>query len=201
MSNSIFQQEQDRIIASIDEGKRLLLHSCCGPCSTYCLEVLARYFSVTLLWYNPNIFPVQEYYKRLETQKQVIEKLKTKYPVNIEILEYEEQEYLRAAAGLESQPEGGLRCTECFKLRLKKTAEYAKKNGFDFFTTTLTVSPHKNAPLINEIGKQFEEIYGVKFLPSDFKKKNGYKRSTELSKQLGLYRQNYCGCRFSLREE
>ena len=192
-----FQQEQDKIIENLKDTPNLLLHSCCGPCSSYCIEVLSKHFNVTVLWYNPNIQPLGEHNLRLENQIKLIENMKTPNPVSILELPYDDGEFLDAVKGLELEPEGGARCEKCFILRLEKTAQIAKERGFDFFTTTLTVSPHKNAPLINEIGFNLGEKYGLSFLPSDFKKKNGYKRSIELSKEYLLYRQGYCGCSFS----
>ncbi len=192
-----FQQEQDKIIAKIEGTPKLLLHSCCGPCSSYCIEALSKHFSVTVLWYNPNIQPIEEHELRLENQLKLIKNMKTVNSVDIIEVPYDDNEFLEIVKGLENEPEGGKRCKKCFLLRLEQTAKLAKEKGFDFFTTTLTVSPHKNAPLINQIGFEFAEKYGVKFLPSDFKKKNGYKRSIELSKEYDLYRQNYCGCAFS----
>lgn len=192
-----YQKEQDEIISSLKTVPTLLLHSCCGPCSSYCLEVLSKYFFVTVLWFNPNIHPKEEYLLRLENQRKIINTLPVTHPVNLEVLPYGADRYFEFVKGFENEPEGGERCELCFLQRLEKCAEYAKENGFDYFTTTLTVSPHKNAPLINSIGEELQEKYGVKFLPSDFKKKNGYKRSTELSKKYDLYRQDYCGCIFS----
>ena len=195
-----YQQEQDKIIEKLDFLPRLLLHSCCGPCSSYCIETLSKHFLVTVLWYNPNIQPESEHNLRLENQKKLIANIKTENPVDLLEIPYDDNEFLEAIKGLEDEPEGGKRCTECFILRMEATAKTAKENNFDYFTTTLTVSPHKNAPLINDIGFSLGEKYGVKFLPSDFKKKNGYKRSIELSKEYDLYRQNYCGCAFSIVE-
>ena len=194
-----YQQEQDKIIDSLTEKPKLLLHSCCGPCSSYCIEALSKHFFVTVLWYNPNIQPEEEHNLRLENQIKLIKNMKTENPVEILEIPYDDNEFLEVAKGFENEKEGGKRCEKCFLLRLEKTAQLAKEKGFDFFTTTLTVSPHKNAPLINDIGFSFAEKYGVKFLPSDFKKKNGYKRSIELSRQYELYRQDYCGCSFSQR--
>jgi len=196
-----YQQEQDEIIKSLTDVPSLLLHSCCGPCSSYCLETLSKHFNVTVLWYNPNIHPEDEYNLRFETQKKIINGLKTLHPVKLLTLEYDSNNYFEAVKGLENEKEGGARCTECFKMRLERCARTAREYGFDWFTTTLTVSPHKNAPLINEIGNAMAEKYGVSFLPSDFKKKEGYKRSIELSKEYNLYRQNYCGCVYSLNEK
>lgn len=192
-----YQLEQENIIKGIEGKPKLLLHSCCGPCSSHCLEILSRHFSVTVLWYNPNIQPKQEFDLRLLNQRKIIDGMPFENRVEILEIPYDDGEFLEVSKGLEGEKEGGLRCTECFKLRLGKTAKTAKEYGFDYFTTTLTVSPHKNAPLINEIGYDFQAKYGVKYLPADFKKKNGYKRSIELSKMYGLYRQNYCGCAFS----
>lgn len=194
-----FQQEQDKIIENLKEVPTLLLHSCCGPCSSYCIEALSKYFKVTVLWYNPNIQPAEEHELRLENQVKLIKNMKTVNPVDIIEVPYDDGQFLDAVKGFELEPEGGKRCEKCFMLRLEETAKIAKEKNFDFFTTTLTVSPHKNAPLINEIGFSFAEKYGVAFLPSDFKKKNGYKRSIELSKEFELYRQDYCGCSFSRR--
>lgn len=199
-----YQLVCDRQIGEMTENGRvpkLLLHSCCGPCSTYVLEYLANFFDVTLLFYNPNIFPQEEFEKRLSAQKEVIEKLKTKHRVDLLTEEYDHTEFLCEIGGLESEPEGGSRCEKCFRLRLGRTAEIARKGGFDVFATTLSVSPHKNAELLNRIGKAFSEEYGVPFLLADFKKREGYKRSVELSKEFGIYRQEYCGCEFSLRTE
>lgn len=194
-----YQKEQDQIIASLSGTPKLLLHSCCGPCSSYCLEVLSAHFLVTVLWYNPNIYPQEEYFLRLAHQKRLIEGLDTRYPVALMTADYAPQQYDAAVTGLEQEPEGGARCTVCFAQRLELTARTAKEKGFDFFTTTLTVSPHKNADVINAVGQEMAKKYQVAFLPSDFKKKNGYQRSIELSRQYSLYRQNYCGCKFSQR--
>ena len=195
-----YQQEQEQIIASLTGTPTLLLHSCCGPCSSHCLSVLAEYFSVTVLWYNPNIYPEKEYFLRLEHQKKLINALAVKNQVKLMILPYMPEEYFDAVKGLEEEPEGGNRCTVCFTQRLELTARTAKEKGFDFFTTTLTVSPHKNADIINTIGKEMARKYQIQFLPADFKKKNGYQHSIELSRLYELYRQNYCGCVFSQRK-
>lgn len=192
-----YQKKMEEQILSLSGTPSLLLHSCCGPCSSYVLEVLTRYFNVTLLYYNPNIYPESEYYKRYAEQKKIIEKMPFAHPVKIMECSYDENEFLSAARGYENEREGGSRCEKCFILRMKKTAQLAAENGFDFFTTTLSVSPHKNAPLLNKIGEELSREYSVKFLYADFKKKEGYKRSIELSKKYELYRQDYCGCRFS----
>ncbi len=196
-----YQKLMEDQISSLESTPSLLLHSCCGPCSSYVLEVLSQFFNVTVAYYNPNIYPEDEYFKRLSEQRKIIEKMPFKNPVKLMECEYDEQEFLTAAKGYENEREGGARCEKCFLLRMGKTARLAKENGFDFFTTTLSVSPHKNAPLLNRIGEELEKEYGVKFLYADFKKKDGYKRSITLSKEYDLYRQDYCGCRFSLTEE
>ena len=177
---------------------KLLLHSCCGPCSSYVVEYLSKYFDITVLFYNPNIYPESEYSKRLEEQFKLIEK--ADFEGNIEVMQagYDYGKFLKAVNGLEEEREGGKRCFECFKLRLFETAKTAKEYGFDYFASTLTVSPHKNADILNNIGLELEREFNIKYLVSDFKKKDGYKRSIELSKRFGLYRQNYCGCEFSV---
>lgn len=193
-----YQLELDRITASLAGRPRLLLHSCCGPCSSYVLEYLTRYFEVFLSYYNPNIQPRAEYDLRLENQLKVLERIPG---VTLVPCGYDGGAYDEAVRGLEDEPEGGARCTECFKLRLDFAAREAKRLGCDYFATTLTVSPHKDAQRINAIGEALAGKYGVKWLPGDFKKRDGYKRSIELSREFGLYRQNYCGCLFSKTEE
>ncbi len=180
------------------EKPRLLLHSCCAPCSSYCMEYLREYFRLTVFYYNPNITGQEEYRKRLAEEKRLIEAYNVKGD-KIEILEgdYEPQLFFDMARGLENCPEGAERCFRCYELRLRKTAELAAKEGFDYFTTTLTISPLKNAAKLNEIGERLSAEYGIPWLPSDFKKRGGYQRSIELSKEYGLYRQNYCGCIYS----
>ncbi len=198
-----FQLELEKIIEESQKNgvvPSLLLHSCCAPCSSYCLEYLSQYFKITVLYYNPNLYPAEEYDRRVFEQRRLVASLPVKYPVSLAEIKGEPGEFYSAVKGLESIKEGGERCFACFRLRLEKTAEYAKKNGFDFFTTTLTISPLKNAQKLNEIGEKAGEKFGVRHLPSDFKKKNGYLRSVELSKVYGLYRQDYCGCIFSKRE-
>lgn len=174
----------------------LLLHACCAPCSSYVLEYLHSYFDISLYYYNPNISPVSEFeFRAAELRRLVTEMGFENIAVAVE--EYENEEFFQMAKGMEELPEGGERCFKCYALRLEKTAEYAKNNGFDYFTTTLTISPYKNAAVLNEIGGELAEKYGVKYLFSDFKKNNGYKRSCELSRKYSLYRQNYCGCVYS----
>ncbi len=204
MNGRNYQKELEKIIAENEKGgqkPRLLLHACCAPCSSYCLEYLSRYFHITVLYYNPNIYPEAEFYKRAEEEKRLADAMYTENGVKVEVCEFEPSEFYTAVKGLEDCPEGGERCRKCFELRLGRTAAYAKENGFDYFTTTLTISPLKNADTLNEVGETAAEKYGVKFLPSDFKKRNGYKRSIELSGEYGLYRQDYCGCVFSLRRD
>ncbi len=206
-----YQRRLDSLIKTLDYTPKLLLHSCCAPCSSYCLEYLSRYFSITVLYYNPNISPEEEFRKRAEEQRRLIGALPVKNPVALVIDEYDPQEFFNIAKGLENVPEGGERCFKCYRLRLERAAEYAAANGFDFFCTTLSISPLKNAAKINEIGEALEAelneraeqqaLPRVKFLPSDFKKKGGYLRSIELSREYGLYRQNYCGCVFSKPKE
>ena len=198
-----YQKQMDAVVASLPQGERprLLLQSCCGPCSSYVLEALTPYFRVTVLYYNPNIQPRAEYDLRLENQRKIIAALPTPSAVDILECDYDGEKYDAAVKGLESEPEGGARCTVCFRLRLEETAKRASELCYDWFCTTLTVSPHKDAERLNQIGKALGERYGVPFLPSDFKKREGYKRSIQLSKEYELYRQDYCGCLYSKSEE
>ena len=195
-----YQKEMDKLLSRLIQEQitpNLLLHSCCAPCSSYVLEYLANYFHVTLFYYNPNISYEEEYHKRIEEQKRLIRELPAKNPVHIREGNYEPECFYELAKGLESSPEGGERCFKCYELRLEKTAELAKKESFDYFTTTLSISPHKNAAKLNEIGERLSQKYDTPYLGADFKKKNGYKRSIELSKEYQLYRQDYCGCIYS----
>lgn len=200
-----YQKQLEKILMNLEqeqaegeaEPKRLLLHSCCAPCSSYCLEYLAQYFSITIFYYNPNIAPEAEYRMRVEEQKRLISQLPVKYPVAFKEGKYDPERFYEMAKGLEKVPEGGERCFKCYRLRLEEAAREAKEGNYDYFTTTLSISPLKNAQKLNEIGQELAGQYGVNYLPSDFKKKNGYKRSIELSHEYGLYRQNYCGCVFS----
>jgi hypothetical protein len=203
-----FQKELDRLIENMEKnselGRTLLLHSCCAPCSSYCLEYLKKYFKITVFFYNPNISFQEEYRKRIEEQKRLIKAFNDENMINnscyhIDIIEgdYEPDKFFCLAKGLEDCKEGGERCFKCYELRLRKTAELALKGGYDYFTTTLTISPLKNAAKLNEIGESLGKEYGIDWLVSDFKKKNGYKRSIELSKEYNLYRQDYCGCVYS----
>ena len=187
--------------ALIKDGKHpsLLLHACCAPCSSYVLEYLARYFDITVLYYNPNIAPADEYFARSEELTRLISEMPEASGVKSVTAPYTPKDFEDIALGLENVPEGGSRCFKCYRLRLEYTARYAKENGFDYFTTTLSISPHKNAEVLNTIGSELADIYGVGYLFSDFKKKNGYRRSCELSERYGLYRQSYCGCIYSQR--
>ena len=198
-----YQKQMDAVVASLPQGERprLLLQSCCGPCSSYVLEALTPFFRVTVLYYNPNIQPRAEYDLRLENQRKIIAALPTPSAVDILECDYDGEKYDAAVKGLEAEPEGGARCTVCFRLRLEETAKRASELGYDWFCTTLTVSPHKDAERLNQIGSTLGERYGVPFLPSDFKKREGYKRSIQLSKEYELYRQDYCGCLYSKSEE
>ena len=198
-----YQKKLDKIIENIKvvEVPTLLIHSCCAPCSSYVLEYLSQYFKITIFYYNPNIYPKEEYLKRVEEQKMLISQLPTKNPVDFIEGRYDDTEFYNAIKGLEHIKEGGERCFACYRLRLEETAKLAKELGFDWFTTTLSISPYKNAPKLNEIATELSEIYQVKNLPADFKKKEGYKRSIQLSAQYNLYRQDYCGCVFSQQEK
>jgi len=182
-----------------DRIPKLLLHSCCAPCSSYVLEYLSEFFEIAVFYYNPNIYPPEEYFKREEEQKRFIEKIPAKNPIHFIAGEFEEEKFYETVKGMENEPEGGQRCFACYALRLEKTAQEAQKGGFDYFTTTLSISPHKNAQELNRIGDEIAAEYGVKYLFSDFKKKGGYKRSCELSAEYGMYRQDYCGCIYSIR--
>lgn len=203
MNKINYQKELDKVINSLEQqGRvpRLLLHSCCAPCSSYVLEYLSDYFEITVFYYNPNIYPPEEFGKRVEEQKRLIRQLPAKHPISFLDGPYEPERFYEMAKGLEKVPEGGERCFKCYRLRLTESAEMARAGKYDYFTTTLSISPLKNAEKLNEIGGQLAKDYGVDYLYSDFKKRNGYKRSTELSREYGLYRQDYCGCVFSRRE-
>lgn len=205
MMNAVrnYQKELDKIIEKIgDKAPRLFLHSCCAPCSSYVLEYLRQYFRITVFYYNPNITEDAEYRKRVEEQKRLIAAYnKTQgYPIEIIEGDYEPERFFEIAKGLEDCPEGGERCFACYELRLRETAKRASAGAYDYFTTTLTISPLKNAVKLNEIGERLTEEYYVNWLPSDFKKRGGYGRSIELSKEYDLYRQDYCGCVYSRRE-
>ena len=197
-----YQIMLDTILKGLgDEAPTLMLHSCCAPCSSYVLEYLAEYFKITVVYYNPNISPEAEFRKREEEQRRFISQLPVKNPITLLTQSYDPNEFYEAVKGLEQEPEGGKRCFVCYRLRLERAARLAKEQGFDWFTTTLTLSPLKNSQIINRIAEEVSQKYGVKNLPSDFKKREGYKRSIELSREYGLYRQNYCGCEFSKSED
>ena len=205
MNKRNYQKELDRLIGQYQKEGRtpsVLLHVCCAPCSSYCLEYLSEFFDITVYYYNPNITKPEEYAYRLSEEKRYIA-LRTdfRHPVGMTESEYDPKVFFEAVKGLEKEPEGGARCEQCFRLRLEASAKKAKELGMDCFTTTLTISPLKNAALLNEIGEETGERYGVMWLPSDFKKKEGYKRSIVLSHEYDLYRQNYCGCVFSRSSE
>ena len=199
-----YQKELEKLLAQLEAEQRvpsLLIHSCCAPCSSYVLEYLSEYFKITVFYYNPNIYPESEYTKRIAEQQKLIRDMEFRYPVSFLAGKYDKEKFYEMAAGMEDLKEGGARCMKCYELRLSEAAGQAAAGGFDYFTTTLSISPMKNAQKLNEIGRRVGEEYGVKYLVSDFKKKNGYKRSIELSKEYGLYRQDYCGCEFSMRRD
>ena len=179
---------------------RLLLHCCCAPCSSYVLEYLSKYMDITCYYYNPNISPEEEHTARAEELIRLSKEMEGLKNVSVVVTDYTPQDFDAISKGLENEREGGPRCFKCYRLRLEYSAAYAKAHGFDYFTTTLSISPHKNAEVLNRIGGELSEKYGVPYLFSDFKKKNGYRRSCELSDQYGLYRQDFCGCEFSRRE-
>lgn len=193
--NNLFKNE----VANFDKKHSILLHSCCAPCSSHVISVLKDYFDITILYYNPNISPIQEYEKRKQEQINFIKQLDC--GIKIMDCDYDNDVYEECIKGLENEKEGGARCLKCFRLRLEKTAKLASINNFDYFCTTLTVSPYKNSQVINNIGKELMNIYNVKWLYSDFKKEEGYKHSIVLSKQYNLYRQDYCGCIYSIRNK
>lgn len=196
-----YQKELDKTLEKLTKEERvpkLLLHSCCAPCSSYVLEYLSQYFEITVFYYNPNIYPESEYTKRIWEQQKLIDELPAKHPISFMAGPYDKERFYEMASGLEHVKEGGARCMKCYELRLREAAKIAKNAEFDYFTTTLSISPLKKAERLNEIGQRLGEEYEVEYLLSDFKKKNGYKRSIELSKIYGLYRQDYCGCEFSM---
>lgn len=192
-----YDELMQKEINSLDGKKTLLMHSCCGPCSTACITRLKDYFAITIVYYNPNIEPKEEYLKRKEEQKKVLKKYNIKY---LDV-DYDNETFRKLTSKFSDVKEGGVRCSICFGIRLKKTALLAKNYQFDYFTTTLTVSPHKNSQIINKIGENIGNSIGIKFLYADFKKKEGYKRSIELAKEMNLYRQDYCGCLYSKIEK
>lgn len=200
MNRENFFRKYDKVIAELNGARpRLLLHSCCGPCSSSVIELLAKNFEVTALWYNPNLWPEDEFEKRLETQKLLLDCLdKDGIHAQLMVCDWRSGDYISRIKGLENEPEEGARCLECFRIRLEETAKLAAQYGFDWFCTTLTVSSRKDAVAINAIGREAEKKYGVRWLPSEFKKREGNHRSIILSEKYGLYRQEYCGCVFSM---
>ena len=200
-----FQKLLDEELVLIKEKgikPKLLIHACCGPCSSYVIEYLSNYFDITIFYYNPNIYPTNEFVRRYDELDKLINEFNINNNKEIKLLlkDNGNKEFYEAIRGLEHLGEKSRRCYNCYKLRMRESAKYAKKNNFDYFTTTLSISPYKNANWINEIGKKLEDKIGIKYLYSDFKKKNGYKRSLELSKEYNLYRQEYCGCVYSKEE-
>lgn len=187
----------ENILNNLKEKKKLLLHSCCAPCSSYVISYLSNYFDITILYYNPNIYPYEEYKKRKDEQIKLINEIHTINKLDIIDCDYDNELYDELIKGMENEPERGKRCRVCYLMRMEKTALIAKNNDYDYFCTTLSVSPYKNADWINEFGKELEKKYNIKWLYSDFKKKDGYKESILLSKKYNLYRQNYCGCIYS----
>ncbi len=197
MNNKNYQKELEDILLQTKQPKTLLLHACCAPCSSYVLEYLSQFFIITLYYYNPNITNAEEYQRRLDELTRLVSVLPVQNPVRLIAGDYDSDRFSLAAKGLEQEREGGARCTACYELRLDSTASLAAEQGFDYFTTTLSISPYKNAAKLNDIGERLAQQYGVAHLPCDFKKRGGYKRSVELSAQYGLYRQSFCGCIFS----
>jgi len=203
MNRINYQSVMEQEIAMLQEQNRvprLLLHSCCGPCSSFCIKSLSDYFYVTVYYYNPNIYPPEEYALRAKEQERFIKEFPTKYPVSFVEGRFDPQQFYQCVKGLENLPEGGERCFRCYQLRLEDPVKYAKENKFDYFTTTLSISPLKNAQKLNEIGGELANAYGVPYLFSDFKKKDGYKQSTLIAKEYDMYRQYYCGCIFSKKQ-
>ena len=196
-----YDLEMEKQISNLKEGDSLLLHACCAPCSTACLERVANFFKVTIFYYNPNITDESEYRKRIEEIKKLLTLINPKYKVELLEGDYDQNKFFEMAKGLENEPERGKRCYKCYEMRLEETARIASKLGFNNFCTTLTLSPHKNANWINEIGEKLNSLYDSNYLYSDFKKKEGYKRSIVLSKEYNLYRQDYCGCIYSKRDK
>ncbi len=195
-----YQKILDKTIEQFKEKEQvpsLLLHSCCAPCSTYVLEYLSNHFNITIFFYNPNISYKEEYERRVEEQKRLISNLQVKHPIKFIVGKYDPERFYQIAKGYESVPEGGERCFRCYELRLEEAARVARDSNFNYFTTTLSISPYKNSAKLNDIGENLSQKYDIPYLHSDFKKKNGYKRSIELSKEHNLYRQDYCGCVYS----
>lgn len=196
-----YQRKLDKLIEDLDgEIKSILLHSCCAPCSSYCIEYLSKYFNITVLFYNPNIYPRKEYFHRVEEQIQLIKKMNSNNTLNFIEGDYDVEIFYKHSKNRAHEKEGYEACQNCYRFRMERAAIEAKQLNYDYFATTLSISPHKNSMIINKIGEEISQKIGVKHLPSDFKKKNGFKRSIELSDKLNLYRQDYCGCIFSKKE-
>ncbi|MDO4316706.1 MAG: epoxyqueuosine reductase QueH [Lachnospiraceae bacterium] len=198
-----YQRRMEEELARFSDSERLprlFLHSCCAPCSSYVLELLSRYFRITLFYYNPNISPKEEFEKRTAELARLLREMPLAHPAELLVGDYRPEAFYGAVRGLEQEPEGGARCEVCYRLRLREAFREAKERGFDYVTTTLSISPLKSAEKLNAIGKELSEEYGIPYLYSDFKKKGGYQRSVELSREYGLYRQNFCGCVFSKEE-
>ena len=203
MTRINYQLKLDELIKKLEQENRvprLLMHSCCGPCSSYVIEYLSNYFDMTIFYFNPNIYPDEEYRLRVQEQKRFIERFPTKYPVSFIEGDYDKERFYEMAKGHEEDRERGERCHSCYRMRLSETAKLASESGFDYFGTTLTISPQKDSMVLNEIGEELAAQYGVSWLPSDFKKREGYKRSTEISREYDMYRQDYCGCVYSYRD-
>jgi len=198
--NINYQTKMEEKLSHIKNRPKLLLHSCCGPCSSYVLSILNNYFDITIYFYNPNIYPNDEFAKRYKVQKDLIKNISPKNDIKLVEGIYDENAFEQKVEKYKKLKEGSYRCMKCFELRLEETCKYALENGFEYFTTTLSVSPYKNSLILNEIGEKFSEKYNIEYLCADFKKKEGYKKSIELSKKYNLYRQEYCGCRYSLKE-
>lgn len=199
MNRPNYARQLDKLISQLGDSRpQILLHACCGPCSSSVIEKLNEHFDITILWYNPNIYPEEEYDRRYSALTELVEKMGLKDKINIIAEPWRNEDYEKIVVGLEKEPEGGKRCEKCFELRLMETARISKKLGFDYFCTTLTVSRHKNAMLINYIGESMQDSFNTKWLYSDFKKNDGENRSVELSEKYKIYRQLYCGCRYSL---
>jgi len=196
-----YQKKMEDILNKLDGVPRLLLHSCCAPCSSYVLTYLTKYFDITVIYYNPNIEPIEEYEKRKQEEIRFIEEMDKVHSVDLIDCDWEHDKFIDMSRGLEKEPERGKRCYKCYELRLRKTCEVAKEHNYDYFASTLTLSPYKNSDWVNEIGYNLEKEFNIKYLCSDFKKNDGYKKSIELSKEYNLYRQNYCGCIYSKPKE
>lgn len=202
MNKRNYQNELEQVIGGFGERvPSLLLHSCCAPCSSYVLEYLSNYFAITVFYYNPNIYPPEEYDKRVEEQRRLIASMNVTHPISFRAAEYRPEEFYDCVRGMEKLPEGGARCRSCYELRIREAAKLAAADDFDYFTTTLSISPMKRSEVLNEVGEKLAGEYQADYLPSDFKKRGGYQRSVELSLQHGLYRQSYCGCVYSKKEQ